>query len=143
MTSRASDCGDRAPRHTARFHARYWARPLRSHLGANHLQARVMRRLLLVATAVTVALTAVPVTSADAATRYCIDRSYEDLRAKNISCSKAKRVYRASLSSCSGSPCRLGYAGRRWTCRARNTSIYTWRCTSGSRVVVYRWLSGE
>lgn len=91
---------------------------------------------------------AVP-SSADAKT--CVDRSYEDLRARHISCAAAKSVYRTSLRSCSpnnmrGTRCTNPFvkAGSRWYCRAFNSGIYVWRCKAkGLRVVQYRWLAGE
>lgn len=95
---------------------------------------------------------------AHAASKNCRVRSSEfglaDLRATNISCPDARRVYRASLRAAmkdSELPLRFRHEGRRWTCRARNPQRaingqyvdYIWRCSSGERVVRYRWLAGD
>lgn len=116
---------------------------LRTTLSPRDVQACLVKRLALAIVLAVLGAAALTTPPVEATTRYCIDRSYEDLRVANISCSVGKRVYRYSQRNCSGSPCRVTYAGRRWKCRARNTSFYTWRCTSGSRVVTYRWLAGE
>lgn len=93
----------------------------------------------------------VPPESTAAATRTCYDRGYEDLKAKNIRCDTAQRVYRRSLVVAAenprGSVTRFRSVGFRWTCRARNppaVAFYTWRCTAnGDRFMQYRWKSGE
>ncbi len=72
----------------------------------------------------------------------------DDMRARNIRCSTARRVYSRSLRVALRDPdaavVRFRLYGLRWTCRARNTDIYEWRCrASGRRLMRYRWLGGE
>ncbi len=72
----------------------------------------------------------------------------DDMRARNIRCSTARRVYSRSLRVALRDPdaevTRFRLYGLRWTCRARNTDIYEWRCrASGRRLMWYRWLGGE
>ncbi len=94
----------------------------------------------------TVAALAVPA-SAQAATKTCYDRGYETLAANNVRCDTAQRVYKTSLRRAAeegGSTVSFKFVGLRWRCRAKNTSIYEWRCTaSKGRLVRYRYLAGE
>ena len=83
------------------------------------------------------------------------DEGLADLRATNISCPDARRVYRKSLRVAGRSPEEIDtsfrYEGRRWYCNAKNPHgeingeyvDYIWRCVSGERVVRYRWLAGD
>lgn len=68
---------------------------------------------------------------------WCIDESWEDLRAQSVSCQIARAVWRRRDA-------RLRLNSRLWTCRAFNGRYYTWRCSAaGNRLVIYRWKSGE
>ena len=83
------------------------------------------------------------------------DFGLADLRATNITCPDARRVYRKSLRVAARSPEEVDtsfrYEGRWWYCAAKNPHrevngqyvAYIWRCVSGDRVVRYRWLAGD
>ena len=100
----------------------------------------------------------VGVPSASGAVRYCwIEGSPEglaELKATNISCRTARRVYRRSTQAAVDDPppTVISHGGRRWTCRASNPQRvidgqyvnYQWKCTArGNRVSRYRWLAGD
>lgn len=94
----------------------------------------------------TLAAFAVP-SPAQAAMKTCYDRGYENLAAYDVRCDTAQRVYKTSLRRAAeqgGASVSFKFVGLRWRCRARNTSIYEWRCTaSKGRLVRYRYLAGE
>jgi hypothetical protein len=96
-------------------------------------------------------LFSVPPAIAAASITTCWDRSFEDLKAKNIRCDTAERVYRKSRRVAQQDPdldvTRFKFVGLRWTCRASNppaVPFYTWRCrATRSRLMQYRWKSGD
>jgi hypothetical protein len=86
----------------------------------------------------------------------CRDTGLDDLRARYIDCSTARKVYRRSLKVAqrddSGSETtRFRYVGYEWRCRAGNPhkrngnpAWYEWKCNAPHDVLVhYRWLAGE
>lgn len=108
------------------------------------------RALAVVVVVAAAASSAFPASAA--ARTACYDRGYEDLKARNVSCSTAQLVYkrskRVAARDGSGSGVtRFKFYGLRWRCRARNppaVAFYTWRCRArGSRLVQYRWKSGD
>ncbi len=94
--------------------------------------------------------------SASAALKFCDGDTTDgdDLRARNVTCQTAKRVYNRSLKVAAvqnDTPTTFRYQGRSWTCRAYNPhkrngnpAWYEWKCrASGKRLVWFRWLGGE
>jgi hypothetical protein len=88
--------------------------------------------------------------------RTCRDTRLDDLRARYVDCSTARKVYRRSLRVAqrdgSGSrTTRFRYRGDDWRCRAYNPhkrnwnpAWYEWKCRAPHDVLVhYRWLAGE
>lgn len=101
----------------------------------------------LVALLIALGLLLHPAAASAGAWTTCMDRGYEDLKAHHVGCYTARVVWKRSFREAQrqgGSGVRFHFIGRTWTCRARNSSVYVWRCSaSGRRMVQYRWLSGE
>ena len=106
------------------------------------------RRLRVLATTTAAVSLALGAASAHGDTRTCLKRSYEDLRATNVSCTVAGEVYRRSLrvstANDSDPTPSFRHRGILWRCRAVDQTPYTFRCTaSRSRAMTYRFLAGE
>jgi hypothetical protein len=97
---------------------------------------------------------AVPAQATAAPLKVWSDDGLSDLRAKNVRCDTAKRVYRKSVSVAADMPgevTRFKSVGLRWSCRAYNPrhrngnpAWYEWKCrASQERLVHYRWKAGE